>query len=104
MSKSIKSVRIKFDKLKGETAKAVLLLIRGQEHWFPKRFCWQFITNKKLGGNCVIPTWLYVEKFGEEPDIEDAAETVEHHIPEPIKPLDLPPDESLTRQTAESVR
>lgn len=49
--------------------------------WFPSRFCFDFIVNKKLGGNMVIPAWLYVEKFGREPDEDEAAEMIEHHIP-----------------------
>jgi hypothetical protein len=90
-------VRIKFDKLKGETAKAVLLQFGNAEHWLPKKLCWQFITNKKLGGNCIIPTWLYEQTFGEPPIDEQAAETVEHHIPTPIQPIAIQPDAALTR-------
>lgn len=97
MNPTIKSVKIKFDKLKGETAKAVLLQFGNTEHWFPKRFCFQFITNKKLGGNCIIPTWLYIEKFGEEPPEAEAAETIEHHVPARIEPSNTLPDAELTR-------
>lgn len=93
----IKTVRIKFEKLKGETAKAVLLQISNNEFWFPKRFCKQFITNKKLGGNCVIPAWLYLEKFGVTPDISDAETIVEKHVPVKIEPIKSNPDASLIR-------
>ena len=90
-------VRIKFDKAKGETVKAVLLQFGMTEHWFPKRFCWNFITNKKLGGNCIIPIWLYEEKFGGTPPETDIAETFEHHIPERIEPQQTLPDGNLVR-------
>lgn len=93
----IKSVHIKFDKLKGETAKAVLLSIRGTQHWFPKKLCWDLVINKKLGGNCVIPAWLYEKIFNEAPDEADAVETVEKHVPVRIDPKAIEPDESLIR-------
>jgi hypothetical protein len=81
----------------GETPRAFLLLIEGQEMWFPKRFCRNFILNKKLGGNMEIPAWLYREKFGREPDEEDATLIVEHHIPEPIEPKNIEPLKELSR-------
>jgi len=93
----ITKVLIRFEKLRGETPLAVLLLIEGAEYWFPKRFCWNFILNKKLGGNTVIPTWLYKEKFGEDPPEEDAAVIVEKHIPERIEPKPIEPHADLTR-------
>jgi hypothetical protein len=93
----ITQVRIKFDKLMAQTARAYLLKIGNTEYWFPARFCRKFITNQKLGGNTVIPAWLYREKFGCEPDIEDAETIVEHHIPERIEPIEITPDASLTR-------
>ena len=78
----ITKVRVKFDKLLGETPRAYLLKFGNLEIWFPARFCWQFTTNRKLGGNMIIPTWLYKEKFGCEPDESEAETIVEHHKPE----------------------
>lgn len=77
----ITKARIKFDKLLGETSKAYLLQIASKEIWFPRRFCWEFTLNKKLGGHTIIPTWLYREKFGCEPDESEAETIIEHHKP-----------------------
>lgn len=93
----IAKVFVRFDKMYGETPRAFLLLIEGQEMWFPRRFCYNFILNKKLGGNMEIPAWLYREKFGREPDEEDATVIVEKHIPERIEPIEIEPNASLTR-------
>jgi len=81
----ITKVRIQFDKLLGETPSAYLLRINNKEMWFPHRMCWNFILNKKLGGNTVIPTWLYKEKFGCEPDESEAETIIEHHKPEKLQ-------------------
>jgi hypothetical protein len=78
----VKTVYVKFDKLLGETPSAYLLKIWDKEIWFPKRCCHQFILNKKLGGNMRIPAWLYIDKFGCEPDEEDITEVIIKHIPE----------------------
>ena len=93
----ISSVLIKFDKLLGETPRALLLRIGSSEYWFPKRFCKRFILNKKLGGNTIIPTWLFREKFGCEPDIEDAETIIEKHIPEKINNNNIKPLKELQR-------
>lgn len=93
----IARVRIKFDKMYGETPRAFLLLIEGNEHWFPRRFCFNFTLNKKLGGNMEIPAWLYKEKFGVEPDIEDATLIIEHHKPEHIEPTEVEPLKELIK-------
>jgi hypothetical protein len=42
----------------------------------------QFTTNKKLGGWCIIPVWLYRERFGCEPDDSEYETIITHHIPE----------------------
>ena len=84
----IKSVKIKFDKMKAETLNAFLLKIDGDEFWFPKRFCKNFILNKKLGGNTVIPTWLYIDKFKQTPNECDADEIIEKHTPKKLNPLE----------------
>lgn len=93
----ITRVKVKFDKLYGQTERAYLLLINNTEMWFPRRFCWYFVLNKKLGGHMVIPTWLYKEKFGCDPEIEDAATIVEHHVPERIEPIEIEPDKNLVK-------
>ena len=78
----ITKVRVKFDKLLGETPRAYLLRFGNSEIWMPSQLCCKFTTNKKLGGHTVIPTWLYKEKFGCEPDENDAETIVEKHKPE----------------------
>ena len=40
------------------------------------------IINKKLGGNVVIPIWLYRNKFGCEPDESMIETTITRHTPE----------------------
>jgi hypothetical protein len=93
----IKSVRLKFDKMKGETAKAVLLQIGAEEHWIPKKLCWKFTLNKKLGGHTVIPTFLY-ERITGLVATEDIAETIiEKHVPAKIEATNTTPDDSLIR-------
>lgn len=83
----ITTVRVQFDKLMGETPKACLLKIEGRECWFPRKLCRKFVLNKKLGGNMVIPAWLFKEKFGYDPDESIAETIVKHHVPEKITPL-----------------
>jgi hypothetical protein len=82
------NVRVKFDKLLGETPGAYLIKIHNAEIWLPKRECRQFVTNKKLGGWAIIPKWLYIDRFGHEPDEdEEKTETaVYRHIPGKIQP------------------
>lgn len=93
----ITRVTVKFDKLYGQTERAYLLLINNTEMWFPRRFCWEFVLNKKLGGHMVIPTWLYKEKFGCEPDVSHADTIIEKHEPEKITPSITEPHADLTR-------
>lgn len=93
----ISKVFVRFDKMYGETPHAFLLLVENREIWFPRRFCYNFILNKKLGGNMEIPAWLYREKFGREPDEEDATLIVEHHKPERKQPVNTNPHAELTR-------
>lgn len=97
MSTEIKSVKIQFEKLLHETGKAILVRFNNVEAWIPKKMCRNITINKKLGGNCIIPTWLYVEKFGEQPSEEQAAVIIEHHVPERITPKPIQPDDSLIR-------
>jgi hypothetical protein len=77
---------LRFSKYEYETAKAYLVKLHQTEIWLPKRFCRNFITNKKLGGNVQIPEWLYKEKLGYEPPEEDYTYTVTKHTPEKILP------------------
>jgi hypothetical protein len=79
----VKTVYVKFDKLLGETPSAYLLKIEDKEIWFPARCCYNFILNNKLGGNMRIPAWLYIDRFGCEPDETDAGEEIIRHVPEP---------------------
>ena len=84
----IARVKVTFDKMYGETPRAFLLLVENREMWFPKRFCRNFVLNKKLGGHMEIPTWLYREKFGREPDEDDATLIITHHTPERVEPVE----------------
>lgn len=97
----IKSVRIQFDKLMGETPKAYLFLFGVEKIWFPRRFCRGLVINKKLGGNVAVPSWLYKEKFGEDPDTDIAETIIEKHVPIRLEPVkNKLPDASLIKQSA----
>lgn len=96
----IKSARIKFDKLLGETPRAYLIRIGSGQHWIPKSMCRDFITNKKLGGNVVLPTFIINRIF--DVDINDTDSfpcdltptwIVEHHTPERHEPI---PDNTIS--------
>jgi hypothetical protein len=94
----VTKVFVRFDKLIGRSPKgAYLLKIDGTEMWFPFQCCYNFILNSKLGGNMVIPVWLYKEKFGCEPPDEDAAVTIERHVPERKEPVKTEPHADLTK-------
>jgi len=91
----IKSARIKFDKLKGETPKAFLIQIHNEEHWIPKSMCRRFTTNKKLGGHVELPAFIINRMFdidiNEMEDLPDNIKPtwiVEHHEPKKIEPLE----------------
>jgi hypothetical protein len=105
----INTIRLKFDKLKAETPKAYLLQIGNEEHWLPKKLCWRLITNKKLGGNCVLPAWFYEKVTGiqlsdlDEADQIQLAETIiEHHKPAIITPKENNIINDLTKQSSPS--
>jgi hypothetical protein len=83
----VRMVYVKFDKMLGKTPGAYLLKIGDKEIWFPVRCCHQFILNKKLGGNMQIPAWLYIDRFGCEPD-EIALDEVVIHVPEPKEKIE----------------
>lgn len=93
----IKSVRVQFDKHMATTHKAYLLRFGTKEYWFPRRLCRGFVVNQKLGGNVAIPAWLYMEKFGQEPDEEIAEITIVHHVPARIKAHKIEADASLIK-------
>lgn len=93
----ITKVFVRFDKLKGETSKAYLLQFMNEEHWLPKKLCWNFTTNKKLGGNCTIPAWLYEKIFGHLPEESEATEIITTHVPEQITVKPTEPDAKLIR-------
>lgn len=85
----IKSARIKFDKLLGETPKACLILTQGKEHWIPKSLCRKFTLNNKLGGNVVLPTFIINKMFDIDINKNDydfiaADYVVEHRRPKKI--------------------
>ena len=97
---SIKSVMLRFDKFLHETPKAYLVRIGSEETWLPKKLCRNFITNKKLGGNVSIPTFLYEKITGiqaEEIPTMDADYIVEKHIPNKLEPINTNADASLIR-------
>lgn len=93
----ITKVYLKFDKLKAETNKAYLLQFGHDEYWLPKKLCWRFVLNKKLGGNCSIPTWLYEKIFGRSPEESEASEVVIKHVPTLITPQQIDPHADLVR-------
>jgi hypothetical protein len=77
----IKSIKLRFDKLRHDTGRAILVSVRGRDHWIPKKLCRKLSTNNKLEGSVCVPSFI-VEGMGInlqdcEPDIE-----VIHHIPE----------------------
>jgi len=93
----ITNVMLRFDKHLHTTERAYLIRVGATEHWLPKKLCRKFITNKKLGGNVVIPTFLY-EKITEELPTEVDAETIiEKHIPIKIEAIEILPDAELIR-------
>lgn len=97
----IKSVLLRFDKHLHSTDRAHLIRVGITEYWIPKKLCHRFITNKKLGGNVVIPTFLYERMFGQQPAEADAETIIENHVPVKIEPITTTPHAELTRQPAQ---
>lgn len=96
----IKSVMLRFDKYLHATDKAYLIRVGNSEHWLPKKLCRNFITNKKLGGNVSIPTFLYEKITGialENIATSDADYIIEKHIPVKKEPIKTFPDASLIK-------
>lgn len=73
----VTEVRIKFDKLKADTGKAILVRIFDSEYWIPLKLCRKLVVNNKLGGNVCIPMF-FAEKLGLK---GSASVEVIHHIP-----------------------
>lgn len=89
----IKSARIKFDKLLGETSKAYLIRIEGLEHWIPKSQCRRFTTNNKLGGNVEISSFIINRMFDIDinidcPDFVKPTWVVVNHTPDKLEPIE----------------
>lgn len=83
---------IRFDKLLGETPKAYLIKVCNKQSWLPKSMCKNFITNKKLGGNVELPTFIINNIIEGDinkhcPNFITPKWIVEHHTPEKIDPL-----------------
>jgi len=93
----IKTALLRFDKHLHTTERAYLIRVGITEHWLPKKLCRKFITNKKLGGNVVIPTFLYEKITGELPTEADAETIIEKHIPVKIEAIETLPDGELIR-------
>ena len=102
----IKTARIKFDKLMGETSKACLLKIHNKEHWVPKSLCENFTLNKKLGGNVILPVFIINRIF--DTDINESEEyhhfikpvkTYIHHKPKKLDSSTIEHDATLTRKS-----
>jgi len=60
--KTIKRVRIKFDKLLHDTGKAILIRISNKEYWLGHYMCTDLVVNKKLGGHVSISVNICKEK------------------------------------------
>lgn len=89
----IKSAMIRFDKLLGETPKAYLIKVCNKQHWISKSMCRNFITNKKLGGNVVLPTFIIDRIIDGDineycPSYITPTWVVEHHTPDRVEPLE----------------
>lgn len=93
----IKTALLRFDKHLHTTERAYLVRVGTTEHWLPKKLCRKFITNKKLGGNVVIPTFLFERITGDAPTEADAETIIEKHIPTIITHTDTTPDAELIR-------
>lgn len=88
----IKSARIKFDKLLGETPRAYFIKFNGKQVWIPKSMSRNFITNKKLGGNVVLPAFILNDILGfdineRETDLIEPTYIVTKHTPERKEPV-----------------
>jgi len=102
---TIKSVRLKFSKLLGETAKAIhFYLYDDSMHWIPKKLCRKLVVNKKLGGHVCIPTFWYEKMMDEKPTMDIADTVVIHHTPVKADKSTIYYETSLFRKPKESHR
>jgi hypothetical protein len=96
----IKSVMLRFDKFLHATDKAYLLRVGDSEHWLPKRLCRNLITNKKLGGNVSVPTFIYERVTGikaKDIPMSDADYIIEKHVPAKIEAKETQPNVELLK-------
>lgn len=91
----IKTARVKFDKLLGTTLKACLIRVSSDEYWIPKSLCKNFVTNNKLSGSVVLPTFLVNKMFNIDinnleflPNYIIPELIIETHIPEKFTPVE----------------
>lgn len=96
-TKKSNRVMLRFDKHLAATARAYLFIRNREEHWVPKSLCRNLVVNNKLGGHVQVPPFIYERIMGHEPREDEATEFVERHVPAPVTPVNLPPDEQLTR-------
>ena len=84
---------VRFDKFLAETPKAYLIRVEMVEYWVPKSLCKRLITNNKLGGNVILPTFFINKMFEIDINIDcpkfiTPEWIIENHIPEKITPLE----------------
>jgi hypothetical protein len=91
----IKSAKLKFDKHVGETPRAYLIRIAGDEHWIPKSLCRAFRTNNQLKGSVELPSFIInrmfdidINELKELPDYIIPSYIVEHHEPIKVNPVE----------------
>ncbi len=89
----IKSAKIKFDKHVGETPRAYLIRIEGEEHWIPKSCCYGFRTNNQLKGSVELPSFIInkifdidINELKELPNNITPTYIIEKHTPERVEP------------------
>jgi hypothetical protein len=93
----IKSATIQFEKFLGETPRAILVKINDKEQWLPKSQCRDFVLNKKLGGNVVLPAFIINRILDIDINAVEISKlpiditpklVVEHHTPEKVQPVE----------------
>ncbi len=79
----ILTVRLKFDKLKHDTGKAILVRIGSKDYWFAYFMIENLIVNKKLGGHFETKT-KFLEQKGIIYNEDMAVKCIKHHVPKKI--------------------
>lgn len=83
MKKQILTVRLKFNKIKHDTGKAILVRIGNREYWFSYFMITKLIVNKKLGGHFEVNVkWLEEKEIYYDESM--AVKFIKHHIPKKI--------------------